>query len=50
MNRLYGADFQFTYGRKNFHDGPEGKGKTLRETEKDWVAAARAQGIEPERI
>lgn len=49
MDRIYSGAFQFTYGRKTFHDGAEGTGETLRETESRWVEAARAQGIEPER-
>jgi len=50
MERLYSANLQFTYGRKTFHDGADGTGETLRETEKRWVESARAQGIEPERV
>jgi hypothetical protein len=34
--KVVGSNLQFTYGRENFHDGPEGDGATVRETGDRW--------------
>jgi hypothetical protein len=39
-----GAPLKFTYGRNDFH------GPTVREREREAIADARRQGIEPERF
>jgi len=46
--KVLGAALQFTYGRANFHDGPDGTGETVRETGQRWMSEAKAAGLNPE--
>lgn len=46
--KVLSSNIQFTYGRDTFHSGVEGTGETVGETQKRWLADARAAGLEPE--
>lgn len=48
--KVLGGALQFTYGRQNFHDGPDGTGETVREVGARWRGEYKAQhgrDIEP---
>jgi hypothetical protein len=49
--KVLGGALQFTYGRDNFHDGPEGTGETVRETAERWRREYREHhGRDPEPV
>lgn len=46
--KVLGGRLQFTYGRSQFHDGPEGTGETVNETGKRWRSEYKQRtGHEP---
>ncbi len=50
-SKVLGAAMQFTYGRRNFHDGPDGTGETVRETGERWSREYEAvNGRKPEPV